>query len=351
MSVNKVKAKKRQMSEASNSRRKFPALLGIIVAAPVALWLMKPSDAPDPEIVYPVESQTSWSAHGPVSTGDPTVSPAPTPTSRSKMPDGEVQFKNLREQLARELDDPLAAALFGLGDDKSFAGVSAAAERMFDRGGEADAEALFRYLETPLTAALDEQEWQAMQRRIVDYLVMEWPQHERAQDHLLALFENPQTQPSVRSAVARRLDKLYQRSAAPEVITEALWSSAAVPGDDIASASLVALARINAKSDGVDTARLRDTATEIASDGRSSVMTKVTAMEIATWLGSPRIYTQAKHVIKEDNMPTMLQLAAIATIMKSGDASNIDALEELAENRPYPVNKAAAEAIKRLNGG
>ncbi len=49
MSVNKVKAKKRQVSEASNSRKKFPALLGIIVAAPVALWLMKPSDAPGPE--------------------------------------------------------------------------------------------------------------------------------------------------------------------------------------------------------------------------------------------------------------------------------------------------------------
>ncbi len=262
----------------------------------------------------------------------------------------EAELKAIKAQLTGEFQDPLVLTLFGLKGESTYEHINYTADKLFDRGNKTDVAAMLRYLQTPLLINLNDMEWRAIQRHIVDYMAMEYADREHAEQSLLALLGREDIDTPVKTAVLNRMEKVYAASPRPENIEQTLWQLAEGSDHGLASESLKALTRVSYENQSIDQGKLSRVSAAIVSQQGAGVIARVIAMQVATWLENPAIFPEALQLIKRQDSPEMLKMAAIDTISRLGDASAVDELEALGESESAAVQRAARAAIEKLSG-
>lgn len=259
--------------------------------------------------------------------------------------------KQALDNIYQQWPNSLVAQFLGLSHQDGFIKASAAAENIFDRGNNDDIDFLFAILELQVPPGFSQTEWQALQTRSLDYLAEEWPQHNLAEQRLLEALQLPTTPEFIKNEIIARSDTMHKKSAQPEVIENLLWDATQLHNNDRAATALTSLSRISYNSNQIDTQRLNQQAKELIKSKNTTPKTRVVAMEVANWLQSPEVYQQALNILDERKKHDQsVQIAAINTLIRSGNNEHIPRLENLLANAENTIiQRAATQAIKLLN--
>ena len=254
------------------------------------------------------------------------------------------------ETLFKQRQDPLVGDFLGL-NEGGFNKASQAAEAIFDRGNSDDLTFLVAALSLERPEAFSDDEWQALQSRSIDYLVDERKTPGGTEEQLLSLIESSDASDYVKRQVVNNIHTMYKYSEQGENLKQKLWQITAKPESDLAATALTSLARISYQSNSVDTENLKQKAVELSRSKKANLSTRVVAMEAATWLNSSETQAQAMDILNDGQQPELLQLAAIQTLVASGNTEGLPLLEQLAASNKPGLKRAATHAISLINAG
>ncbi|MBX2858573.1 MAG: hypothetical protein KTR17_07910 [Cellvibrionaceae bacterium] len=247
--------------------------------------------------------------------------------------------------------DTLFGVFLALNANGEFIQASRAAEKIFDRGNAQDIAFLFSILHLGTPEGFSDYEWQAMQSRSLDYLTDEWPQHAQAESRLVSMLQNNAVSSYVKNEIIARSDSIYNHSEQPEKISALLWRVSSEEKNDLAATALTSLSRISYHTNEIDNKRLHDLSLELVGSKRVSNTTRMVAMEVANWLESPEIEAHALKILNSQNPPSdEIQLAAIKSLILSGNTAHIPLLKNVGKRIENPsLKRAAAQAIVLLD--
>ena len=262
------------------------------------------------------------------------------------------EYRVAAQALHDRWSDDTAGQFLSLNEDTSFEAVSDALEDIFDRVDPKDSAFLLEALQLPRPEQLKLTEWQAIQRRIVDYLVDEGQEPDLIESELLVLAESADSSVFLKDAIVKRLDVVYERSQDPSRIAGLMWQLVELPNDDVASTSLASLARLSDVTQEIDSEYLKNVTIRLMESPQASVQTRVTAMEVANWMQLPEAYEVAVRVLKQDHQDELMQMIAISTLVDKGNQSDIPVLQKLQQQyEGETIGVAAKQAIELINGG
>ncbi len=261
-----------------------------------------------------------------------------------------AQTQRYKNRLDNELEDRLLRALYGIDDGADYRTIARASDALFDRASDDDIQALIEYLDAPLIANLNQEEWRAIKRHIVDFIAMEWQDRAQAESVLLEILQRKDVNAHLKADILNRMDRLYPDSDNPAILEEVLWDITAQPESPLASGSLTALTRINFNESAIDEHRLLTVAERLAFETQSAPLTKITAIQVASHLDSPSVAINALAVAENRANPQMVRIAALTAATSLKDRSVVQRLEKISAHSQDPlISKAAELAIDRIS--
>lgn len=126
------------------------------------------------------------------------------------------------------------------------------------------------------------------------------------------------------------------------------YDVAATPDAPGSGTALIALRNL-VNSGKEDKVKVAESAIIAAGSESTPQGVRVTALQIASELGHPDAAPIARTLVNDRTKTMHLRVSAIAALGRSGDSSDLPALEKLANSSNYRLRLAAAAAVKKLN--
>jgi len=135
--------------------------------------------------------------------------------------------------------------------------------------------------------------------------------------------------------------------AARDEVRSLLWTAGGDPAAPGAGTALIALRNL-VSSGAEDQAKVAGQASALAASAGTPEGVRVTALQIAAELGAPGTAALARSILAGRAQPVHLRMSAAAALGRTGDASDLPALEALASASDLRLRAAAASALRRL---
>jgi len=158
------------------------------------------------------------------------------------------------------------------------------------------------------------------------------------------LYRNTSADPIVRDYAVQHLGHLLSTDVNPGLIVPVLRDAISNTENTIAGSALLAL-----DQHFPDDLETSGQAFRVASDPRTSLTSRVTALQVASSQKHPEALPLALGLASDSNLPTSLRLSAIATIADLGMSDQLAFLKTFSAVREPRLYRAATVAITKLS--
>lgn len=241
--------------------------------------------------------------------------------------------------------------LFGWGEEPGgYQRRSRRVEQMARDLSEAEVNALLAFLYMkPGEVGLSEGDFNAtgdvVMEKIEDQMVI----HPDYTEHLAAIYYDGSFSEIWRDYSLQHIGSSYKRMEASRLsVLRELYEDALTPGSVMAGTALLAM-KNSLGGEGITPEYVSSSAIAVAEDASFRDSSRLTAMLIASELGSPDALTLAREVVESKEVTAHFKAAAIASIGLQGDLGDLDLLQKYSKSSDIRYRMAATSALEKLN--
>jgi len=217
-------------------------------------------------------------------------------------------------------------------------------------------EAFTHYLQAPVrdSERSDGENW--LRNTMLDALVQQRTLVPGLAGSLVAIYQDTSQDPVMRDYAIQHMAPIYERVGSEEQagLRNALWQATGEADSGIAGTALLALLTISETNPTVDQGGLADTAFNLAADGNTSELTRITAVQVCARLGVQKALPDIERLSQQSpSMP--LRIAATAALgdyammnNNPGSADVENLLTNLAQSSDSRQTVAAEAALRRI---
>lgn len=207
----------------------------------------------------------------------------------------------------------------------------------------------FLYMQ-PDQVGLTEQDYNGVGDAVMEKIESQQQMHPDYTDHLVLIYYDEAYSEMWRDYCLQHVGSAYRRVAQwKRPVLRQLYDDATASGSVMAGTALLAM-RNSVGGGGISSGDVRSSALAVADDPAFRDSSRLTAMLVASELGSPEALELAREIVDSRGLTAHFRVAAIASIGMQGNSADLELLQKYAQSSDFRFRMAAEAALKKLQG-